>query len=93
MSSPFDEGTHDFLHGTGQLTNPYPVGTPQYNDYERGWVQALKRSPTSAHTPHSFAREPGTPQFGATFPAYEAQVDPEEEKKRAARDYARATGR
>lgn len=91
--SAYDQGAHDFLHGTGQFLNPYPSGTPEHNEYERGWVQALKRSPANASPSHSFAREPGTPQFGATFPPYEKPLDPDEEKNRAVREYAKATGR
>lgn len=95
MSSPVElEGARDFQYGLAQLRNPYPPGTPAHNEYERGWTQALKRSSASGSpSSHSFAREPGTPQFGVTFTSHEPPVDPDEEKKRAAREYAKATGR
>lgn len=85
------EGTRAFLSGSSQLNNPHPAGSAQHNDFERGWVQALKRSSANFSSGSSiFAREPQAPQFAGAVPDY---VDPEEEKKKAAREYAKATGR
>jgi len=27
----------------GKYQNPYPIGSPEYNQFERGWMQSLKR--------------------------------------------------
>jgi hypothetical protein len=32
-----------FLH-RGEYRNPYPHGSADFNDYERGWMQSLKRN-------------------------------------------------
>ena len=28
----------------GVYKNPYPIGSAEFNEFERGWTQALKRS-------------------------------------------------
>lgn len=40
-------GASDHFAMRGKYKNPYARGTQEYNDYERGWMQALKRSSTS----------------------------------------------
>lgn len=37
------EGARHFREHTS-YRNPYKVGTDAFNDFERGWVQALKRA-------------------------------------------------
>ena len=39
-----DKGARDFYVMKGVLLNSYPRGTPEHNEYERGWVQAQRRS-------------------------------------------------
>ncbi len=39
-----DDGMKAFHIHKGRYQNPYPIGSSQYNDFERGWAQALKRS-------------------------------------------------
>lgn len=41
------EGGRSFYENQGRYINPYGIGTPEFNDFERGWSQALKRSPES----------------------------------------------
>lgn len=75
------------------LDNPFPFGSSEFDDFERGWVQEFKRddSPSSHGIEYSrFQREPTAPRFSGTFEPYE---DPEEKRKREARAYAKATGR
>lgn len=45
MTPPsFTKGYEDCLKTKGHsYSNPYPEHTDQYNLYERGWFQALKR--------------------------------------------------
>ena len=38
-----EEGAQHFREQTS-YRNPYKLGTSEFNDFERGWVQALKRS-------------------------------------------------
>lgn len=38
-----EEGMRYFRKNTG-YKNPYEFGTGAFNDFERGWVQALKRA-------------------------------------------------
>ena len=39
------EGMQSFHQHKGRYSNPYPSGSWQHNDFERGWTQALKRTP------------------------------------------------
>lgn len=39
------EGGRSFHELKGRYVNPYSNGSPQFNDFERGWTQALKRAP------------------------------------------------
>jgi len=38
------EGEDSFFADRSKLRNPYPVGSDEYNRFERGWVQAFKKS-------------------------------------------------
>ena len=87
-----EQGRQAYREGK-QLDIPYPFGSPEYDDFERGWVQEFKRDDTPGG--HSieysrFQREPNAPRFSGTGEAYET---PEEKRKREARAYAKATGR
>ncbi len=39
-----EEGFQSFRLNDGALRNPYPKDSQDYNDFERGWIQAQKRS-------------------------------------------------
>lgn len=43
MPEAFKLGSRKYYEDRGQYRNPYVVGTAEYNDFERGWTQALKR--------------------------------------------------
>jgi hypothetical protein len=45
MNRYIKEGMMGFHESKGKYTNPYQPGSNEYNDFERGWTQALKRSP------------------------------------------------
>ncbi|MCU4674299.1 hypothetical protein N7931_01525 [Catenovulum sp. 2E275] len=45
-----EEGFSSYSAECGSLRNPYPVGTEEFNWFERGWVQAQKRSCDSFST-------------------------------------------
>lgn len=45
MNKVMQEGFDSFSPKKMKLVNPYKVGTQEYNDFERGWIQALKRWP------------------------------------------------
>jgi hypothetical protein len=37
-------GAREYFAHRGVYRNPYPLGSSDYNDYERGWMQSLKRN-------------------------------------------------
>lgn len=39
----YDEGFRSYKARKRDYANPYGLGTAEYDLYERGWVQALKR--------------------------------------------------
>lgn len=41
--SPRDQGGRDYFRHKGQYRNPHPPGSADFNEYERGWMQSLKR--------------------------------------------------
>jgi len=45
MNKYIREGGRSFHESKGRYINPYKGGSTQFNDFERGWSQALKRSP------------------------------------------------
>jgi len=44
MNMCIKEGMKSFSKNKGKYINPYKSGSHEYNDFERGWSQALKRS-------------------------------------------------
>ncbi len=36
------KGKADYFAHNGEYSNPYPTNSPEFNAYERGWVQSLK---------------------------------------------------
>ncbi|MCW8876088.1 MAG: hypothetical protein OQK04_11805 [Kangiellaceae bacterium] len=38
------EGMVSFHENKGKYDNPYQKGSEQFNEFERGWTQALKRT-------------------------------------------------
>lgn len=54
-------GSRKYFVDKGIYHNPYPSGTPEFNEFERGWMQSLKRNEgklvdsTDKHIP--FARD------------------------------------
>lgn len=38
------EGERQFRNSGGNYRNPYPIYSDEFNRFERGWMQALKRS-------------------------------------------------
>lgn len=45
MNKCIKEGGRSFHESKGRYINPYERGSIQFNDFERGWSQALKKSP------------------------------------------------
>lgn len=50
MRKCIKEGMDSFNKNKVKYKNPYKKGSAEYNDYERGWVQALKRTPNQYFT-------------------------------------------
>lgn len=36
-------GAKKYFKDRGVYRNPYPHGSPEFNEFERGWMQSLKR--------------------------------------------------
>lgn len=92
-ANAFDEGRISFKKNPDKLINPYPTGTHEFNEFERGWVQELKRSSNTTslgYGDRTFASMVPTPRFSCSFGT--EYSDAEEEKKKAAQAYARAKG-
>jgi hypothetical protein len=41
--TPREQGRPDYFRHKGQYRNPHPSGSTDFNEYERGWMQSLKR--------------------------------------------------
>lgn len=55
-SKAFIEGQKHFLSGK-PLAIPYPQSSSEYNEFERGWVQALKASPDQMGSLHGSKKD------------------------------------
>jgi len=42
---PVEEGKKHYLAYGSEYRNPYPRGTDEHNQFERGWSQTLKKYP------------------------------------------------
>lgn len=65
MSSIYDnpaykEGMNSYANKEDNYKNPYSSGTPEYNAFERGWTQALKRKPYSVSRRIQYTYKPYT---------------------------------
>lgn len=71
------EGEHHFHNSDGQYRNPYLIYSDEFNRFERGWMQALKRShvdtPNHAATEREY-RIRTTPQTSMRDPSIERQA-------------------
>jgi hypothetical protein len=45
MNKYIEEGMKSFRKNKCRYKNPYKPGSDPYNNFERGWTQALKRTP------------------------------------------------
>lgn len=36
-------GEKKYFQDQGVYRNPYPIGSAEFNDFERGWMQSLKK--------------------------------------------------
>ncbi len=41
----YQEGRKNYFANKGKYENPYPIGSLEYDAFERGWTQALKKTP------------------------------------------------
>lgn len=76
-ADPGREGRLAYQAEAGQYNNPYPFGSAAYNEFERAWVQALRRAPEY-------------PSAGAPSAAVDEEAL---KRLRQAQAYAKATGR
>lgn len=44
-SLAYKEGRQSYFANKGGYENPYPLGSIEYDAFERGWSQALKKTP------------------------------------------------
>lgn len=94
-SDAYRKGCEAFRNNPDRMDNPYPVGSEYFNEFERAWVQCLKREAADCgarRSATSFAKDPAAPQLGSSFPSYEAPKTDEQRKAEAAIAYAQAKG-
>ena len=77
------EGRKSYRANNGKMDNPYDFGTPEFNDFERGWVQECKRD--NSHRSDGIAYTRMDADLTREDPAGEA-------KRREASAYAKASG-
>ena len=87
MSSIYDnpayrEGMSSYFNKEANFKNPYSSGTPEYNAFERGWTQALKRNPDVVCRRVQFTYKPNT----------EIKTIEDLNLKKAKADYLRSKG-
>lgn len=78
-----EQGRKSYWANKGKMDCPYDFGTPEYNDFERGWVQACKRD--SSHTSDGIAYTRMNPTLSRADAA-------EETRRQEASAYAKASG-
>lgn len=78
-----DQGRKSYWGNSGKMNNPYDFGTPQFNDFERGWVQACKRDSSHKSDGIAYTRMDSDLRLGDIA---------EEAKKLEASAYAKASG-
>jgi len=69
MSEYIREGERSFYECKWRYRNPYKSGSAEFNDFERGYFQALKRSPERFVRNHGFERK-APRQQRAVLPAF-----------------------
>lgn len=78
-----EQGRRSYWAENKRMNNPYEFGTPEFNDFERGWVQACKRDSSLNSQGIAYTRMQSEPGF------YDESA---EKMKRDAQAYAKATG-
>lgn len=43
LSEVKKQGSQKYFEDRGAYRNPYSVGSPEFNEFERGWMQSLRR--------------------------------------------------
>ncbi|CAH1388298.1 hypothetical protein [Candidatus Nitrotoga sp. M5] len=77
-SKEYDDGFKSFLKDPDYYNNPHQNSTQAFNDFERGWTQALKRYPEQK----SASSKPPTRR---TIPSSQKEkISPEQKKIRNA---------
>lgn len=57
MNEYIREGERSFHECKGRNRNPYKIGSAQFNDFDRGWSQALKKSPEQLLRSYRFGKK------------------------------------
>ncbi len=89
MTEAYKEGFESFTKNNGEYINPYKASDESYNEFERGWSQALKKQPLSnfingRYAPNGIIQE--------TRAELEVKLT-EEEKQRNMSEYIKAKGK
>lgn len=53
MEIEYKKGFDSYFNNSKKYQNPYKRGTVEYNLFERGWTQALKKSRSKSNTSHT----------------------------------------
>ena len=78
-----DQGSKSYWANSGKMNNPYDFGTLEFNDFERGWVQACKRDTNHTSDGIAYTRMDSDLRCGDAA---------EEARKNEALAYAKASG-
>lgn len=78
----YREGMSSYFNKDGNYKNPYSSGSSEYNAFERGWTQALKRNPDVVNRRIQYTYKPN------------AQIKPIEDLnlKKAKENYLKSKG-
>lgn len=67
------KGKSDYFTLRGHYHNPYPMGSPEFNHYERGWTQSLKYN--NGKLADQAGKPPPVPPAPVKPPSFNAYAD------------------
>lgn len=73
-------GASKYFEDRGAYRNPYIIGSPEFNEFERGWMQSLKKD--GAHLVSERDREVNRQQKNTYLRQTTANIDAERYRSR-----------
>jgi hypothetical protein len=56
--TPRERGARDYFGSAGKYVNPFVSGSESFNEYERGWMQSLKKDNAELVPAFNFTTKP-----------------------------------